>query len=217
MNEAAVSAPIPHRAASPAARDLPVGGQAVLEGVMMRGPKSWAVAVRLPADHPADPSGIAITTEEFRSVLTRHRALRLPIVRGAVALVESMGIGVRAPKQKQEESVYKLACATAEKLGCAGVVQRADVVANTDYVGKGYGIPAASTIEAIRMFAELEGILLDPVYSGKGAAGLIDLIRKGHFKKGERIVFIHTGGSTALFGYLPAFDAMAHAADQATA
>ena len=104
-----------------------------------------------------------------------------------------------------------------EALDKAGLTARADVVANTDYVGKGYGIPAASTIEAIRMFAELEGILLDPVYSGKGAAGLIDLIRKGHFKKGERIVFIHTGGSTALFGYLPAFDAMAHAADQATA
>jgi L-cysteate sulfo-lyase len=51
------------------------------------------------------------------------------------------------------------------------------------------------------MFAELEGILLDPVYSGKGAAGLIDLCRKGHFKKGERIVFLHTGGSAGLFGY----------------
>lgn len=117
-----------------------------------------------------------------------------------------LGIGVRAPKLKQEESVYNLACATADKLGCAGVVQRADVVANTDYVGQGYGIPAPSTIEAIRMFAELEGILLDPVYSGKGAAGLLDLIRKGHFKKGERVVFIHTGGSAALFGYLSAFD-----------
>ncbi|MBO9533345.1 MAG: DUF1385 domain-containing protein [Solirubrobacteraceae bacterium] len=78
------------------ARDLPIGGQAVLEGVMMRGPKSWAVAVRLPAGHPTDPSGIAVTTEPFQSVLARHRALRLPIVRGAVALVESMGIGVRA-------------------------------------------------------------------------------------------------------------------------
>ena len=116
-----------------------------------------------------------------------------------------LGIGVRAPKQKQEENVYALACATAEKLGCPGVVKREDVVANSDYVGEGYGIPAASTIEAIRMFAELEGILLDPVYSGKGAAGLIDLIRKGHFKKGQRIVFLHTGGSAALFGYTAAF------------
>lgn len=112
-----------------------------------------------------------------------------------------LGFGVRAPKVKQEENVYNLAVKTAEKLGCAGVVQRGDVVANTDYVGAGYGIPRADTLEAIRMFAELEGILLDPVYSGKGAAGLIDYCRKGHFKKGERIVFLHTGGSVALFGY----------------
>lgn len=127
--------------------------------------------------------------------------------------ISLLGIGVRAPKLKQEESVYKLACATAEKLGCAGVVQRSDVVANSDYVGEGYGIPAESTIEAIEMFAQLEGILLDPVYSGKGAAGLLDLIRKGHFKKGERVVFIHTGGSAALFGYTSAFDVVP-AADQ---
>jgi uncharacterized protein YqhQ len=82
--------------AATAPRDLPIGGQAVLEGVMMRGPRAWAVAVRLPADHPADPGGIAVSTEPFRSVLARRRVLALPIVRGAVALVESMGIGVRA-------------------------------------------------------------------------------------------------------------------------
>lgn len=122
------------------------------------------------------------------------------------ANIPLLGIGVRAPKAKQEENVYNLACATADKLGCPGVVQRADVVANTDYVGAGYGIPAPGTIEAINMFAQIEGILLDPVYSGKGAAGLIDLIRKGHFKKGERIVFIHTGGSAALFGYTSALE-----------
>lgn len=122
------------------------------------------------------------------------------------AQIPLLGIGVRAPKPKQEENVYNLACATADKLGCPGVVRREDVVANTDYVGEGYGIPTPGGIEAIRMFAELEAILLDPVYSAKGAAGLIDLIRKGHFKKGERIVFVHTGGSVALFGYDAAFD-----------
>ncbi|HEX7074747.1 MAG TPA: D-cysteine desulfhydrase [Hyphomicrobiaceae bacterium] len=122
------------------------------------------------------------------------------------ANIPLLGIGVRAPKAKQEENVFKLAAATAEKLGCPGVVAREDAVANCDYVGEGYGIPAASTIEAIEMFAQIEGILLDPVYSGKGAAGLIDLIRKGHFKKGERVVFVHTGGSAALFGYTAAFD-----------
>lgn len=122
------------------------------------------------------------------------------------AQIPLLGIGVRAPKAKQEENVYNLACATADKLGCSGVVAREDVVANTDYVGEGYGIPTESGLEAIRMFAELEAILLDPVYSAKGAAGFIDLIRKGHFKKGERVVFLHTGGAVALFGYDSAFD-----------
>ena len=116
-----------------------------------------------------------------------------------------LGVGVRAPKPKQEENVFVLAQRTAEKLGCPGVVRREDVVADTGYVGEGYGLPRADTIEAIRMFAELEGILLDPVYSGKGAAGLIDYCRKGRFGKGERIVFIHTGGAAALFGYPGAF------------
>ena len=122
------------------------------------------------------------------------------------AQIPLLGIGVRAPKQKQEENVYNLGCLTADKLGCSGVVTRKDVVANTDYVGEGYGIPTESGLEAIKMFAELESILLDPVYSAKGAAGFIDLIRKGHFKKGERVVFLHTGGSAALFGYDAAFD-----------
>lgn len=117
-----------------------------------------------------------------------------------------LGIGVRAPRDKQEENVFQLAVATAEKLGCAGVVERKDVVANTDYVGEGYGLATPEGLEAIRMFAELEAILLDPVYSAKGAAGFIDLIRKGQFKKGERVVFLHTGGASALFGYDASFD-----------
>ena len=125
------------------------------------------------------------------------------------------GIGVRAPKEKQEENVYKLALQTAQKLGCPDVVSRSDVVADSSYVGQGYGIPREDTLEAIRMFAQLEGILLDPVYSGKGAAGLIDYCRKGKFRKGERVVFLHTGGSSALFGYdaVLAGDAKAMAAE----
>lgn len=117
------------------------------------------------------------------------------------AQIPLTGIGVRAPKEKQEENVYNLAVKTAEKLGCPGVVARSDVVADSNYVGSGYGIPREDTLEAIRMFAQLEGLLLDPVYSGKGAAGLIDYCRNGKFKKGERVVFLHTGGSAALFGY----------------
>jgi L-cysteate sulfo-lyase len=121
------------------------------------------------------------------------------------AQIPLLGIGVRAPKEKQEENVYNLSVETAKKLGCEGIVKRNDVVANCDYVGPGYGVPAESTLEAIDFFARLEGILLDPVYSGKGAAGLIDLVRKKYFKRGQKIVFIHTGGAIALAGYLNSF------------
>ncbi len=127
------------------------------------------------------------------------------------AAIPLLGIGVRAPRPKQEENVYNLALATAEKLGCPGVVGREDVVANTDYVGEGYGIPTPECLQAIEMFARLEGILLDPVYSGKGAAGLIDLIRKGEMSGDENIVFLHTGGAVALFGYTDAFGYGDHA------
>jgi L-cysteate sulfo-lyase len=117
------------------------------------------------------------------------------------------GVGVRAPKQKQEEMVYSLAQRTAEYIGLSpDVVAREKVVANSDYVGDGYGLPTNAMVEAVKMLAQYEGILLDPVYSGKGFSGLIDLIRKGHFKKGENVVFLHTGGSISLFGYPNVFD-----------
>lgn len=119
--------------------------------------------------------------------------------------VPLLGIGVRAPKDKQEENVYRLALATAEKCGCPGAVKRDDVVANCDYVGRGYGFPAADTIAAIELLARTEAVLLDPVYSGKGMAGLIDLCHKGFFKKGENVVFIHTGGAAGLFAYADDF------------
>ena len=79
-------------------------------------------------------------------------------------------------------------------------------MANSDYVGPGYGLPTDGMIEAVKMMAQYEGILLDPVYAGKGFAGLIDLVRKGHFKKGENVVFLHTGGSVSLFAYPTIFD-----------
>jgi L-cysteate sulfo-lyase len=119
--------------------------------------------------------------------------------------VPLLGVGVRAPKDRQEDNVFKLAVATCEKIGISGAVSRSDVVANCDYVGPGYGFPAPDTVKAIKLLAKLEGILLDPVYSGKGMAGLIDLISKGMFKRGENIVFLHTGGSVGLFAYLDDF------------
>jgi len=117
------------------------------------------------------------------------------------------GVGVRAPKQKQEEMVFSLAQRTAGYMGLnPEIVQRDKVVANSDYVGEGYGLPTTAMVEAVKMMAQYEGILLDPVYAGKGFSGLVDLIRKGHFKKGENVVFLHTGGSISLFGYPNVFD-----------
>lgn len=120
---------------------------------------------------------------------------------GANSGIPVLGIGVRQPKERQEAAVHRLASATAETVGIRGGIDRAAVVANCDYVGAGYGIPTEGTIEAIRLAAELEGLLLDPVYSGKGMAGLIDLCRRGHFGREETVVFWHTGGSAALFAY----------------
>jgi L-cysteate sulfo-lyase len=115
--------------------------------------------------------------------------------------IRVLGIGVRAPKDKQEENVYRLAQQAWDFVGVKGALARESVEANCDYVGAGYGLPTEGMIEAVKLTAQLEGILLDPVYSGKGMAGLIGLIRAGYFRKGENVVFVHTGGSVGLFGY----------------
>jgi L-cysteate sulfo-lyase len=116
--------------------------------------------------------------------------------------IPMLGIGVNIPQDAQEEKVYALACATAEYIGKPGIVAREDIVANCNYVGDGYGVPTESMNEAVMMLARQEGLLFDPVYSGKGLAGMIDLIRTGEFKDASNIVFLHTGGSAALFAYL---------------
>jgi len=117
------------------------------------------------------------------------------------------GVCVSRPGREQEEKVFALAGRTLDFMGLKpDLVTRESVVANGDYVGEGYGQPTASMVEGVKMLAQLEGILLDPVYAGKGFAGLVDLVRKGHFKKGENVVFLHTGGSVSLFAYPNIFD-----------
>ena len=120
-----------------------------------------------------------------------------------------LGIGVRNPREKQEANVLALARATAAHMGIAREVPAGAVEANCDYVGEGYGRPTPGMIEAVQMLARAEGIFLDPVYSGKGMAGLIDLVRTGVFTKGQTVVFLHTGGASGLFGYMDTFGAAA--------
>ena len=112
-----------------------------------------------------------------------------------------LGFGVNAPQEIQEDKVWKLALETAEFVGAPGVVQRSDVVANCDYVGPGYGIPTDAMNEAVLLLARLEGLLFDPVYSGKALAGMIDQVSNGELRKAKDIVFVHTGGTAGLFGY----------------
>lgn len=134
------------------------------------------------------------------------------LVAGLQALNSPMrllGIGVRAPREKQEQMVYDLACRTWALLGLRGEPARSSVEADCSYGGGGYGVPTPGMVEAVTLLARTEGLLLDPVYSGKGMAGLIDLVRRGRFEKGQNVVFLHTGGSVALFGYPTTFGAAA--------
>ena len=119
--------------------------------------------------------------------------------------VPLLGIGVRAPKEQQEKAVYELAVHTATHMNLAGIMKRENVVANTDYVGPGYGLPTEGMIDAVNLVARLEGILLDPVYSGKAMDGFIQLTRSGFFTKDSDVVFLHTGGAAGLFAYPAAF------------
>ena len=140
-------------------------------------------------DHAVCASGSAGTHAGFLVGLLGTNA-HLPVT----------GINVRRPRAEQEANVHALAQATAELLGVPAVPRDA-VVALDEWVGPGYSIPTDEMKAAVRMLASLEGVLLDPVYTGKAMAGLIGLVRRGHFTKGQRIVFLHTGGSPTLYAY----------------
>ena len=122
-------------------------------------------------------------------------------LRGSGSDLPILGIGVNAPQDVQEERVYDLAVDTAELVGAPGCVVREDIIADCNYIGPGYGEPTESMNEAVLMLARFEGLLFDPVYSGKALAGMIDYVREGRFSKGQKIVFLHTGGSAGLFAY----------------
>ncbi|NOQ21476.1 MAG: D-cysteine desulfhydrase [Candidatus Aegiribacteria sp.] len=113
-----------------------------------------------------------------------------------------IGINVSRGKSEQEELVLNLAKQTAEHLGARVEIPGESVCCFDEYVGQGYSLPTGEMSEAVRLMARLEGILLDPVYTGKAFAGLIDLSRKGYFAKNEKVLFLHTGGSPVLFAYM---------------
>jgi len=112
-----------------------------------------------------------------------------------------LGIGVGAPYNEQVKRVIDLALDTAEYVGKPGCVTPEDIVVDCSYIGPGYGQPTDAMNEAVVMLARMEGLLFDPVYTGKALAGMIDYVREGRFDASEKIVFLHTGGAVGLFAY----------------
>jgi L-cysteate sulfo-lyase len=110
-------------------------------------------------------------------------------------------IAIDSSRAGLQKGVAEISAATIRRLGLKLTVTPDEVVAYDGYLGAGYAVMGEAEREAISLVARTEGILLDPVYTGRAMAGLIDLIRKGEFGKDETIVFWHTGGSTALFAY----------------
>ena len=124
---------------------------------------------------------------------------------GLRALADStavLGFTVHLERREQEDLVWELANATSDLLGTASRPRRTDVVADGGYYGGVYGIVQDSSIAALQLMARTEGILLDPIYSGVALAGLIDRIRKGRFGPADSVLFLHTGGTPGLFGYV---------------
>jgi D-cysteine desulfhydrase family pyridoxal phosphate-dependent enzyme len=112
---------------------------------------------------------------------------------------KTLGISVDESEEWLKSEVSRLASATSEKVGERIEFTPADVLVNANYCGAGYGVVTEREREAIRLFANSEGLLLDPVYTGRAAAGMIDLIRSGFFKTNETVLFLHTGGQPTLF------------------
>lgn len=109
-------------------------------------------------------------------------------------------VGIAATKNEDPwEYASRIATETAALLGLDVRVEAGEVENSFDYIGAGYGSPTEAGLDAIVRFARREGILLDPVYTGKAAAGCLDRIRRGDVPAGSQVVFVHTGGQPALF------------------
>ena len=110
-----------------------------------------------------------------------------------------LGVSVDERKYVLQERVSALAAATADILVEDQQFTPGDILVNDDYLGGGYGVLGDAERQAVHLFARIEGLLVDPVYTGRAAAGLVDLVRQGFFSREESVLFWHTGGAPALF------------------
>lgn len=179
----------------------PVGGS-LLEGDMLR-PLGALGYVRAFAEIMEQASAMGFTPDTVL-LATGSAGTQAGLLVGAKILSPStrvVGISVAGSTEDVSGYVKSIAAATLDELDAPGPVNDDEVVVLDDYLGEGYGVLNAQITQAIGMVAREEGLLLDPVYTGKSMAALLDLAGKGFFRDGENVVFIHTGGTPAIFPY----------------
>jgi len=133
-----------------------------------------------------------------------HAGILTGIV-GNNAKIPVVGIGINRKKEVQVQAVHKLCGLLAEKLELKTPPSLEEVIVFDDYIGEGYSRVTDGMLEAVKLVARTEAILLDPVYTGKTMAGMLDLLEKGYFSSMKNILFLHTGGSAALYAYADSF------------
>ncbi len=196
------------------------GADAALESIAdrIRGEGGKPYVIRLGPDHP--PIGALGYLDAAREIVeqAKQAEVRIDVVvlpsgsalthagvlvglRLLGSEIPVLGICVRRERGRQAERVLKRATQTAELIGNAGLISPGDVWVDDQALAPGYGLTNEATNEAILLAARTEGLLVDPVYSGKTLAGLIALIRAGAIPGDWNVVFLHTGGTPALFGY----------------
>jgi len=182
---------------------IPAGGSTALGGLGYAGCAfeiaAQAETLGITVDHIVLASGSGGTQGGLVAGL-------LAIADGGGGAIPALGIDIDADPEGVPARVRAVAEGTAGLLDVTGGVPLSAVAVNSDYAGQAYGAPTEAMVEAVTLLARLEGLLLDPVYSGKAMAGLIDLVRRGFFAADDTVVFIHTGGLPALFAYRGAFE-----------
>lgn len=200
--------------------DSAINQRVVLQGVMdatareyeAKGHKAW---VLYSSFHPLGAAAFvdcALELDEQLSVvghdidhlyLTSAGATQVGLLLGSKFLrahYRIQGISYTATAGDVVDRMVDLGARTAELLDIPTRLERGDI-ASESYAGAGYGIPSPAGMEAIHLLAETEGIFVDPVYTGKGLSGLIDHVRQGRVGPDETVLFLHTGGTPALFAY----------------